>query len=135
MHYNVIKTLNILSLLFLSLACTVSEKVPSLQKSAADVTLRVIQPFAEDKHLATVEILKINDCKIEGSCKLIPLHQEVLAYFIFTHYPTEKNENFKALSEHFPGVKSGSVIRAYIITEYQKHGKIMTTIFEYSILD
>lgn len=115
--------------------CSFKKKASAIHKSAAIATIEIIQPFTQDDHLTTIKILKINECKLEGTCSIIPLNQEIIASFIFTHKYTGDNKNFKALKEHLPGVKSGSKIEAYIITERQKHGKLLTNIYEYSVLE
>ncbi|MFN3952506.1 MAG: hypothetical protein ACK4KT_08905 [Thermaurantimonas sp.] len=131
---NATKGFSILLSLFILSGCRAGRGCSDIQKSAAIVILEVIQPFAQDNHLATVKIHKITDCKIEGSCKIIPLNQEFLANFVYTHKYTGANNNFKALREHLPGVKTGSVIEAYITTERRKHGQLMTRIYEYKLI-
>lgn len=129
-----IRRFSLLLMALMVAGCHPGKSSMKVQKSAAIVTLEVIQPFTQDIHLATIKIHKINDCKIKGSCRIIPLNQELLANFVFTHQSTVENKNFKALRNHLPGVQPESVIEAYIITERQKHGVLRTNVYEYKLL-
>ncbi|GCD77413.1 hypothetical protein JCM31826_08950 [Thermaurantimonas aggregans] len=124
-------------LTFLSLlpTCKISNTSAAPTTTAFSALLQVVHPFNEDDHLASVKILKIKECYLPKNCAHITIGKEELASFEFTHKNTSNNLKFRALREHFSGVKSGDIINAYIIAERQKHGNTLIKIYEYSVID
>ncbi|MFN4298888.1 MAG: hypothetical protein ACK4EX_04045 [Thermaurantimonas sp.] len=131
----VIKIALILSLTNFLSTCKIPKNTEVPILTASSVILQVVHPFNEDDHLATVKILKIKKCHLPKNCSHLITGKEELAFFEFTHKNTSNNQKFKALREHFHGVKSGDIIDAYIIAERQKHGNTLFKIYEYSVID
>lgn len=131
----VFRTALLLTLLSFLSACKIQKTNAAPTTTAFSAVLQVVHPFNEDDHLATVKILKIKQCHLPKTCAHITLGKEELAHFEFTHKNTSNNLKFRALREHFSGVKSGDLIDAYIIAERQKHGNTLIKIYEYSVIE
>lgn len=130
----VVNTAVLLTIINLLTSCTSQKYIQVPPLTASSAVVQVVQPFNEDDHLATVKILKIKECYIPENCSHIVTGREDLAYFEFTHKNTSDNQKYRALREHFYGVKSGDIIEAYIIAERQKNGNTLIKIYEYSAI-
>ncbi|KFD38161.1 hypothetical protein [Schleiferia thermophila] len=128
-----VKKIELLFLMFFLYSCSSINDVHH-SSQPADLTLVVEQPFRENEYLATVRVIAIHECFTTNHCLWLKRKKNLMAHFVFTHKRTDNNLNFKALKEHFPGVKAGDRIRAYCIAERQKHGEYLLRVYQYTLL-